>query len=128
MPAAAQTAAPPSRISRTTSTGILSERHAEDRERHDRLRAHRVDVGDRVGRGDAAEVARIVDHRHEEVGGGDDAEVLVDLPDRRVVAGLGADEELAVGCGGGLPRQQLLQDRRRELAAAAAAMRETRQA
>ena len=106
----------------------FSERNAEDRERHDRLGAHRVDVGDGVGRGDAAEIARIIHDRHEEVGGGDDAEVLVDLPDGRVVAGLVADEKLAVGCGGGLPRQEVLQDRGRKLAPATAAMGETRQA
>ena len=52
-------------------------------------------------------------------------QVLVDLPDRRVVAGLGADQKLAVGPSSRLARKQLLQDRRRELAAAAAAMRET---
>ncbi len=69
----------------------LVDRHAEDGERHDRLAAHGIDVGDGVGRGDAAEIVGIVDHRHEEIGGRDDAGVVVDLPHGGIIGGLGAD-------------------------------------
>ena len=48
------------------------DRHADQRQREQRARAHRVDVRQRVGRGDAAEVVRVVDDRHEEVGRRDD--------------------------------------------------------
>jgi hypothetical protein len=61
------------RISPITFGRQLVERHADDRQRHDRRAAHGVDVGEGVGGGDAAEVARVVDDRHEEVGGGDEA-------------------------------------------------------
>ena len=40
--------------------------------------AHGVDVGDRVGRGNAAEIVRIVDDGHEEIGGGDERLRVVD--------------------------------------------------
>ena len=90
--------------------------------------AHRVDVGERVGRGDAAEVERIVDHRHEEVGGRDDAGLVVEPPHRRVVAGLRADEQIGEGRRRRLLGEQLAQHGGRQLAAAAAAMGESGQA
>ena len=102
--------------------------HAEDSERHDRFAAHRIDVRNGIGRSDASEVVRIVDHRHEEVRRGDDAGVLVLLPYRGVVSRLGADEKLLVSCHGWLVGQQLLQNRRRELAAATTAVGEACQA
>src|SRR5207248_2272133 len=86
----------------------LVERHAEDGERHDRPRPHRIDVGYGVGRSDPAEIIGVVDHRHEEIGGGDDAKTIIDLPHRGIIAGLGADEELAIGLGGGLSGEKLL--------------------
>jgi selenide,water dikinase len=85
--------------------GNLVERHPENRQRQDRLGPHGVDVRDGVGGGDAAEVERIVDDRHEEVRGGDDAGVVVDLPDGGVVAGVCADQQLAERRGGGLAGQ-----------------------
>src|SRR5262249_45030469 len=78
--------------------------------------------------GDAAEVARIVHHGHEEVGGGDDAVLIVDLPDGGVVAGFRPDEELRVGGGRRLSREELLENRWRQLASAAAAVRQIGQA
>ena len=51
----------------------LVDRHAENGQRHDRRAAHRIDIRQRIGRGDAAKIARVVHHRHEEVGGSDDA-------------------------------------------------------
>ena len=106
----------------------LVQRHAEDRQRHDRPGAHGVDVGEGIGRRDPAEVERIVDDRHEEIGGGDDACVVVDLPHRGVVAGLDPDQKLAERRRGRLVGEQLLQHRGRELAAAAAAMGKAGQA
>src|SRR6185369_12164348 len=50
----------------------LVDRHADERQREERRRSHRVDVRDRVRRGDPAEVERIVDDRHEEVRRRDD--------------------------------------------------------
>ena len=71
----------------------LVDRHADERQREQRRAAHRVDVRDRVGRGDPAEVVRIVDDGHEEVGRRDDRLALVQLVDGGVVGGLDADEE-----------------------------------
>ena len=95
---------------------------AENRERHDRLAAHRVDVGDRIGGGDASKIMRVVDDRHEEVGGRNDAGLVVELPDRRIVAGLHPDDQPRVGGRLCLPTEKLLQDRRRQFGAAPAAM------
>ena len=108
--------------------GHAVDRHAEDREGEDRLSAHRVDVGERVGRGDAAEVERVVDHRHEEVGGRDDAGLVVEPPHRRVVAGLRSDQQTGEGRRRRLLGEELAQHGRRQLAAAAAAMGERGQA
>ena len=87
----------------------LVDGHAEDRERHHGLPPHRVDIGDGVRRGDAAEIEGVVHDRHEEVGGRDDAGVVVDLPDGGVVAGLSPDQKLAEGLRLG-PAEQLLKD------------------
>ena len=106
----------------------LVERHAKDRQRHDRPAAHRIDVGDRVRCRDPAEIIGVIHHGHEEIGGGDDARRVVDLPYGGVIAGLGADKKLPEGIGLDLVREKLLQDGRRQLAAAAAAMGEAGQA
>src|SRR5207248_7635018 len=42
--------------------------HAHQGQREQGRAAHRVNIGQRVGRGDGAEVVGIVDDRHEEVG------------------------------------------------------------
>src|SRR3546814_1649777 len=47
------------------------DRPAENRNRHQRITAHRVDVADGIGGGDATEIKRIIDNRHEKIGGGD---------------------------------------------------------
>ena len=124
MPASAQTDSPPARIWPITERQLV-ERHADQRQRHDRPAAHRVDVGDRVGRGDAAEVERIVDDRREEIGGGDQRLLVVQPVDRRVVGGLGADQQFRRHR---KPPPSSLQDlgqhAGRDLAAAAAAVRE----
>src|ERR1043166_9278735 len=74
----------------------LVDRHAEDRQSHDRLATHRIDVGDRIGRRDPSELIRVVDHRHEEVHGGNDAGTVIELPYRCIVTGLDTDKELAI--------------------------------
>src|SRR5690606_21847170 len=57
----------------------------EEIDRDDRGAAHRVDVGQRVGRGDAAEVVGVVDDGGEEVGRGDDRAGAVDAHGSGVV-------------------------------------------
>ena len=76
----------------------LVDGHAQNRQRHDRPPAHGIDVGNGVGGGDAAEIARIVHHRHEEIGGRNDAGIIVHLPDGGIVGGLGPDQKLRKAC------------------------------
>ena len=106
----------------------LAQRHAEDRQRHDRPPAHGIDIGQCIGGGDAAEIARIVDNRHEEIGGGDHRLIVGNAVHGGIVAGLGADQQIWKGLHLGHPGQQLVQHPRRKLAAAAAAMGERSQA
>ena len=73
-------------------------RHPKYGQRHDGLATHGVDIRDGIGGGDAAEVVRIIHHRHEEVGGGDDAVLVIDLPDGCIVTGFRTDEKLRIGC------------------------------
>ncbi len=104
------------------------DRHAHQRQREDRPAAHRVDVADRIGRGDAAEVVRIVDDRHEEIGRRDQGLLVVEPVHGGVVGGLDADQQ----CGRDRHRRRALEDLREhargDLAAAAAAMRQRGQA
>ena len=106
----------------------LVDRHRDERERHDRLAAHRVDVADRVGRGNAAEVVRLIDDRREEVGRGDDRLRVVQPIDRGVVRRLEADHEVLRQPADRRGRQDLGEDSGRDLAAAAAAMRKAGEA
>ena len=124
MPASAQIESPPSRMVADHVLGQLVDRHADDGQREDRPAAHGVNVGERVGRGDAAEVARIVDDGHEEIGGGDDGLRVVQAIDGRVVGCLDPHQEIG--------RQRLQrrfgdnarQHGRRDLAASTAAVAE----
>ena len=72
-------------------------RKGEDVEGRERARAHREHVGERVGRGDGAELVGVVHHRREEVerehGGG----VVVEAVDGCVVGGLEAQQKLGRG-------------------------------
>ena len=95
-PASAATSAPPSRICASVSAPEPVERERDQVERGQRLRAHRVHVGERVRRGDPAEVARVVDDRREEVDGLHERQLVGDPVDARVVAGLGADQQRRV--------------------------------
>jgi hypothetical protein len=71
-------------------------REGRDRERGERLSAHRVDVGERVGRGDLAERVGIVHHRREEVDGLDQRARLVQPEHTGVVAGPMVDQHPGV--------------------------------
>ncbi|MNQ67926.1 hypothetical protein D3C85_824660 [compost metagenome] len=102
----------------------LVDRHGDQRQRHDRAPAHRVDVADRVGRGDAAELVGVVHDGHEEIGGGDQRLLVVEPVDCRVVGGLDADHELGRNQPARMVLEDLRQHARRDLAAAAAPMRE----
>ncbi len=91
---------PAGRMRRTLAVAILPERHAQDGQRQDRRAAHGVDVGQRVGGGDAAEIVGIVDHRHEKVGGGDQGQAVGQAVHRGVVRRFGADHQVREGAGG----------------------------
>jgi hypothetical protein len=58
--------------------------------------AHRVDVRERVGGGDAPERVRVVDDRGEEIGGLHDRQLVGELDDPRVVGGVGRDQHARV--------------------------------
>ena len=102
----------------------LVERHADQGEGEQRRGAHRIDIGERVGRGDRAEVERIVDDRHEEIGRGDDRLRGVDLVDGGVIRGFYAHQKLRWQEPGRRAGEELPQHGRRDLAAAAATMAE----
>jgi hypothetical protein len=104
------------------------DRHADDGEREDRLAAHGVDVRERIGRRDTPEVVRVVDDGHEEVGGRDDGLLVVETVDGGVVGRFRADEQIGKRRQRRDALEQRRQHARRDLAAAAAAMREAGEA
>ena len=65
-----------------------------DRQPEDWCRAHGVDVGDGVGRGNRSEQIRIVDNRREEIDRLRDRLIAVDPQDGRIVAGVVTDEKI----------------------------------
>ncbi|MNL35558.1 hypothetical protein D3C87_1575980 [compost metagenome] len=71
-------------------------RPAEDRNRHQRIAAHGVDIADGIGGGNAPEIERIVDDRHEKVGGRHHATLFIDGVHRRVIARGIADPQFRV--------------------------------
>jgi hypothetical protein len=71
-------------------------RAGEDVHAQQRPAAHGVDVGERIGRGDAAEVKGVVDDGREEVHGLDERCGLVQTIHPGVVAGLAADQEIRI--------------------------------
>ena len=122
-PAAATASAPPRRISRSTSGPSVSSGKATRLSARHGPAAHRVDVRERVGGGDAPERVRVVDDRREEVDGLHDRDVVAERDDAGVVGGVGGDEHARVR-----RARQAREDRpqvgRGELAAAAGAVRE----
>ena len=73
---------------------------ADQVDRHDRPAAHRVNVRERVGRGDPAPVVGIVDDGSEEVGGGEHREVVAHQDGCRVVAAVQADQHVCARLAG----------------------------
>ncbi|SOZ59861.1 GCN5-related N-acetyltransferase (modular protein) [Cupriavidus taiwanensis] len=106
-------------------------RPAQDGDGHQRVAAHGVDVADRIGRGDAAEVERIVDDGHEEVGGGNHAALAVRAIQRihrRVIARGIADPQARVQVLRAAAGQDHVEHFGRNLAAAAGTVAVLRQA
>ena len=58
------------------------------------LAAHGEHVGERVGRGDASEIVRVVDERREEIDGEDGGHVVGDAVDGGVIAGLEPEQQV----------------------------------
>ncbi len=98
-------------------------READEVEREDRLRPHRVDVGERVRRGDLAELPRVVDHRREEVDRLHHRELAGQSIHRGVVAGGKAHQRSRVSLRL-QPAQDLRQVRGAELRRSARAVAE----
>ena len=98
--------------------------HTHNGQRQDGRAAHGVHIRDGVGGGDAAKVERVVHNGHEKVGGGDQRLLIVQAVHGRVVSGLNTHQQLGRHghAGGGL--EDLREHARRDLAAAAAAMRQ----
>ncbi len=102
----------------------LVDGHRDQGQGHDRPAAHRIDVADGVGGGDAAKVVRVVDDGHEEIGGGDQRLLVVEAIDGGVVGGLDADQQFLRHDAAGARAQDLREHGRRDPATAAAAVRE----
>ncbi len=99
----------------------VRERVGDQVEGRPRRAAHRVDVGQGVGRGDAAEVVRVVDDRREEVGGGHQSEVVAQAVNSSVVGRVKADKQVHI-IGARQLRQQIVQLRGGQLARATGSM------
>ena len=96
-PASCTLSWPPRRISVRTSIGSVADGKADDAERREWFTAHRVDIGQRVGRGDLSEVVRIVDDRREEVDRLHEREIIGQPEHPRVIEGLTTDEDSGIG-------------------------------
>ena len=102
----------------------LADWHSDDRQRHDGRAAHRIYIRQRIGRGYAPEVERVIDDGHEKIGGGDDRLMIVQAVYGSVIAGFRANQQIG--------KQHLifgftknfLQQGWRDFAAAAASMRQ----
>src|SRR5205807_4136314 len=88
-----------------------------------RLGSHRVDVRQRVRRRDAAEVVRVIDDRGEEVDRLHDRQVVAQPVDGGIVGGRGVYEQLRIA-GGGQARNEGVDGRGGQLAAATGAVRQ----
>ena len=99
------------------------DRHADQCQREQRRRALGIDIGNRPGGRDAAEVEGVVDDRRVEISRRDDRLLLVDLVNRGIVAAPRADQQLRRNHAGSEAGEDLLENRRGDLGAAAAAVR-----
>ena len=88
--------------------------------------AHRPDVRERVGGGDAPEPDRVVDDRRDVVDRRDHGDLRAEAVDRRVVGGVEADEQVRVR-GARQPAEHLRQHGRSELRRSAAGARDPHQ-
>ncbi|MNQ40598.1 hypothetical protein D3C85_542570 [compost metagenome] len=95
---------------------------AKDGNRHQRVTAHGVDVADGIGGGDATEIERVIDNRHEKVGGRDHTLLVIDGVHRRVIARSVAHPEFRVEVLRAAAGQNHLQHLGRNLAATTCAM------
>ena len=104
------------------------ERHGDQRQRKQRRGAHRIDVRQRVGCGDGAEVEWVIDDRHEKIGRGDNRLAVVEPIDGGIVRRFDADQQLFRQQARRRFGDQLPQHPRGDLAAATTAMTEFGQA
>ena len=84
--------------------------------------AHRIQIRQRIGGGDAAEIESIVHDRHEEIGGRHDGLMFVDLINGGIVGSFPPDQQFHGSRERGNATQKFGQHARRDLAAAAAAV------
>ena len=91
----------------------FAERNTEQRQREERRAAHRVNVRNRIGRGNAPEIERIIDNRQKEIRRRDNRLFIVDAINSRVVARLGTDQQIRISIRQRRFRQQFPQQRRR---------------
>ena len=80
---------------------------SDDVQGGDRVGTHRVDVAERVGRGNLSEHVGVVHDRREEVDGVDDGQVRAQTKHARIVRRLGADDHIGM-----IDARQLPQDER----------------
>ena len=126
-PALLATSIPPCSTWPSISSGRSSTGHATMFKREERLRAHRVHVGERVRGGDPAPVVRVVDDRREEVERGDQRLSSGELDHGGVVARIGGDEHVRAELGEREGAEHGLEIGRSELAPAPGAVAEGRE-
>ena len=96
-------------------------------DRHQGLRAHRIDVAQGIRRRDGAEGVGVIDDGREEVGGDHQGEVGSKLVDRSVIAGLQPDQDVGVVEPCGQVAQDLSQVFRTDLAGSTRTVRPLRE-
>ena len=96
-PASRSLSKPPRKMSRIVCRFESVFRHRGDRQRGERAAAHRVDVADRVGRGNLAVDVRVVDDRREEVDRLHERRPPLPPEHTRIVRGPEVDEDAVVG-------------------------------
>ena len=93
------------------------DRPSQDGNRQQGRTAHRVDIADGIGSCNAPEVIRVIHDGHEEIGGGNDTPGLINSINGRIITGAVAHPELRVKMLGAAPRNDDIEDFRRDLAA-----------
>ncbi len=67
-------------------------RQGRNIQRQEGLAAHRVNIRERIGRGDGAIFKRRIDHRGEKIGRHHQRALLIELPDRRIVRAIQSNQ------------------------------------